>query len=657
MVLSAYSLKLLKLQVVDGESFRNISEKSRIVEQTIEAARGEIVDRNGRPLAVNDVSFNIVIDQTFVEKKKLNDTIYSLIIRMEENDEEWLDNLPISMSQPFEYLPDSESSISSLKSFVNINSSDPTDALFWLANRYDLEEEKDLVKARKIAGVRYRMEINGFSMSSPYTFATDVSMDLGTIIMEHSIDYPGAFVHETTTRRYVDGSIAPHIIGQVGPIFPEELEYYTNELGYNNDDLIGKSGIEKVAEEHLRGKDGTRHIEINYQGDIINVVESESPEPGKTLALTIDNDLQKATSDALEKQIKNLNATAATDGDGKSANAGAAAVLHVKTGEVLALANYPTYDLNTYNQDYTILNADPNKPLFDRALSGQYVPGSVFKPGMSVAGLAEDIITKDSIVTCNRLYTFYEDHTFSCLGNHGDTTVEKALSVSCNVFYYEIGRLMGIDNIEKYATELGLGVPTGIELPEQKGRVITPEIFATLNEGQIWTGGNVLQAAIGQMDTLVTPLQLANYTATIANRGKRMDVNIIKSIEQYDYQETLYTQPHDVAHKLDVSPDVFEIVVDGMVQTSRTGSARAMFANYPIDVAAKTGSPQTSSATINSTFIAFAPADDPEIAIAVVIENGGQGTTGAPVARDIFDYYFSYTATSEKVSPNGTVLP
>lgn len=654
-VLAFFALKLVHIQIVEGENYRNISEQSKIVEQTIEAARGEIVDRNGKALAVNDVSFNIIIDRTFVESGQLNETIYSLAQRMSGFDEEWIDPLPISMQEPFKYDTERPNSVDALKNFLKINSNDPEDALYWLFDRYDLEEEPDREKARIIAGVRYNMELQAFSMSNPYTFATDVSMELGTVIMEHGMDYPGAMVNETTTRRYENGTLAPHILGQVGPIYQEELEYYLDK-GYARNEIVGKSGIEKTAEQYLRGIDGTRSIEINSTGDVINAVVDEPATPGSTVVLTIDNGLQAATYQALESRIKWLNENA-QPGRGKEANAGAAAVIDVKTGEILALVNYPSYDLNDYNKLYSQLIKDERNPLFDRVLSGKYIPGSIFKPAVSVGALAEGIIEPQSTVYCGHVYTVYEDYQPTCMGHHGDINVYGALQESCNIFFYDVGRRMGITNIEKYAKELGLGVSTGIELPEAQGQIINPELFTKLHHGTPWTKGNVLQAAIGQMDTMVTPLQLANYTATIANKGKRMDLNIIKSVEKYDYTKTLYTQPHDVSHQMDVDESVFDVVTEGMVRVSKQGTARSYFKDYPIDVACKTGTPQTSKETENATFTAFAPADDPQIAIAVVIEKGSSGTSGAPVTKDILDYYFQYTYTSEKTATEGVLLP
>jgi penicillin-binding protein 2 len=243
------------------------------------------------------------------------------------------------------------------------------------------------------------------------------------------------------------------------------------------------------------------------------------------------------------------------------------------------------------------------------------------------------------------------------MGTHGAINVTRALQESCNIFFYDVGRRLGIDNIYKYAKMLGLGAPTGIELPEAEGQIVTPELYTELHNGTPWTSGNVLQAAIGQMDTMVTPLQLANYASTIANKGKRMDLNIIKSVEKYDYTDTVYTQPHNVAYDMDVDSSIFDTVIEGMVDVSRQGTARSFFGDYPIDVACKTGSPQTGTSYINSTFIAFAPADDPQIAISVVIEKGGTGLYGAPVVKDILDYYFQYTYTAEKTSADGVLLP
>ncbi|MEG1448519.1 MAG: penicillin-binding transpeptidase domain-containing protein [Oscillospiraceae bacterium] len=373
------------------------------------------------------------------------------------------------------------------------------------------------------------METKDFSLANPYTFANDIESTTATVIMENSMKLKGAYVSENTKRSYPNGDTAPHIIGQVGPIYENERDIYTKEKGYNLNDIVGKSGIEKTMESVLRGKDGKKQIVLDSKGAVTEILENEAAQPGNTVVLTIDAKMQQIATQALEKKIKQLNANA-REKRGKEADSGAVVVIDVKTGEVLTSANYPTYDLANYNKDFAALNEDKRRPLWDRALLGQYSPGSVFKPVVGVAAMGEGLMEAEDTVFCGHTYTFFQDYQPTCVGNHGAIEITRALQESCNIYFFDVGRRLGVDTINKYAKELGLGVETGIELPENVGRLSTPELFSSLRKNEVWTGGNTLQASIGQLDTRFTPMQIANYTSTLANKGKRMDVNIIKSV-------------------------------------------------------------------------------------------------------------------------------
>ena len=654
LVLGFYTLRLVKMQIVEGEAYQALANSSYVRLQEEPAARGEIVDRYGRPLAVNRVGYNITFDRAFLPQGEENEVILRLTEIMEGTEDEWIDRLPITLQEPFAYLEGYEGQVTRLKNRLGLGEyATAQDAMHWLTDRYGLEDYTP-EEARKIAAVRYEMEQQGFNLSTPYTFAEDVQSSTMIKVEERGFELPGVGATQSAVREYVEPDLAPHLIGQIGPIYAEELEQLQDE-GYSGTDLIGKSGIEQAYEEELRGTDGTRQITVSSTGDILDITTTKEPIPGNTIMLTIDRDLQRVAQEALKAQIKNLQATAA-EGRGKEADSGAVVAIEVATGDVLACATYPSYSLDTYNQDYSQLASDPLRPLWNRALYGTYRPGSIFKPNVAVAALTEGVITPDTIVNCTRIYTYYDDYQPSCLYYNGPINVVGALQVSCNYFFYDVGRQLGIDKIAEYATRFGLGQPTGIELPEETGHAATPELKLELT-GEEWVPGDTLQAAIGQQENQFTPLQLANYTATLANNGTRMKVNLVRAIKSADFEETIYDRVPQVVEQID-SPDAFETVRQGMILASLPGgTSSATFGDYPISVASKTGTPETSAVMVNSTYICYAPAEDPVIAVAVVIEKGWQGYTGAPVAKAIFDEYFFSENDYAAASAQGVVEP
>ncbi len=642
-----YVFRLMDMQVVNGQSYQETLAQGSSRTQTIQAARGEIVDRYGRPLAYNQTGFDIVFDRALLPSGKENDIIIKSAGILTSLGEGWIDELPITNQAPYDYIQGLDSDVTRLKKFLNIGDyATAADALYWLSERYSLQN-CTAEELRLVSGVRYEMEQRGFSLSAQYTFSKGVSISAATYIKQMSFDLPGVDIQESATRQYQNGSLLPHILGTVGPIYMDEYANY-KEKGYLRNDLVGKDGIEKAFESELRGTAGRRRVYLDADGTVTDIKVEEAPVPGNTVSLTIDKGLQQVAAQALEAQIKNLQKTA-PEGKGREADSGAVAVIDVKTGEVLALVSYPSYDLATYSKDYASLSADSRHPLFNRSLSGQYAPGSCFKPTVAIAGLTEGVITSSSVVNCTRVYTFYPTYQPTCLSYHGPLTVRDALRVSCNSFFYDTGRQLGIATMNKYARQLGLGEPTGIQLSEKTGQ---------LNDPSTDRPGDVLQAAIGQLDNRFTPLQLASYTATIANRGKRMKVSIIRSVNSYNFDKQVSEYTPEVANQMDNVPQsAFETVIQGMVAASKPGgTSAATFGTYPITVASKTGTPET-TAFPNSTYICFAPAEDPQIAIAVVIEKGWHGYTGAPVAKAIFDSYFFHNSVSQTSLPVGELLP
>ena len=649
LIASIFLIRLMTMQIVEGESYRSYLTEGYSVTKTIEASRGDVVDRYGRFLATNRVRYDITFDKNNILKNSENSVILELVAILEENGEEWIDNLPLSKEAPFVY-EGTENAQARLRKHLGLaDFASADDVVFRLKEKYGLEEMSD-EDFRKVAGVRYEMDRVGYNYVTPYTFAKDVSETTINIISEHSYYFQGIEITESYEREYPNGDVAPHIVGITGIIYEEEYANLDKSV-YGMNDIIGKSGLESAYESVLKGKDGKIKITYDANGDIISEEVIEEAVPGATVVSTIDMDLQRVTYNALERQILNLRSTAEA-GKGKESEGGVAVVIKVGTGEILAAANYPSYNLSTYYQDYPELSVAEFSPLFNRAAEGTYAPGSTFKPVVATAALQLGNIKATTTVNCEHVYTYFTDYQPTCLGHHGRINVRHALGYSCNIFFYEIGRIMGIDNIRQYAYYYGLGEPTGIEIKERIGQVSNPDWAA--DQGINWYHGDVLQASIGQGYSLFSPIQMANYVATLANRGVRVNAHFVKSINSHDFSEVLYETPVEVLSDMQMTDYTYESVLAGMLQSSQDSSG-FVWNDFGIKVASKTGTPQTTTKTVNSTFICFAPADDPEIAIAVIIEKGWQGYTAAPVAKEILQYYFGTESGNSHES--GVLVP
>ncbi len=644
-IFGGYIYRLMQVQIVQGEEYLNQAKAGVVQEQVIKAARGEIVDRYGRPLAVNRSGYNIVLDGAFFPKAAgANAVLQQLIDLMEEQNEQWIDLLPISSDMPFTYLEGMDVEVSQLKAQFDVNEyTTSEDIMHWVTERYQLgeydqtsglyvytDEDSDEVitytpeTMRKIAGVRYGMELQEFGLTINYTFSEDIGIATVASVEERSFELPGVSVGTSAIREYVSGDLAPHIIGQVGQIYREEYETL-KDLGYRMDAIVGKEGVELAFESYLKGEDGVRQIMLDSSGRVVGAEITKPAVPGNTVVLTIDRDLQQVAQEALEAQIKNLQETA-LPGEGKEANAGAVVVIDNKTGDILASATYPSYDINDYRTDYASLLADEANPLWNRALMGTYSAGSTFKPAVALAGLSEEVLGHNETVACHGIYTALGDtYQPGCLGVHGALSAQGALAVSCNIYFYETGNRLGIDSMNLYASQLGLGQPTGIEIPEATGQLSSPDVKERVEPGTPWYPADTVQSAIGQLYNQFTPLQLANYAATIANRGQRMDVNIVDSVKNYTMDQTVWDNASVVAQEVGATQEAWDITIEGMEwATGPGGTSYFVWGDYPMTIASKTGTPET-SAFPNSTYICFGPSEDPEISVAVVIEKGWHG--------------------------------
>lgn len=644
LVFSVFTVRLVKLQIIDGEKYYAKSNSTVRINQSVLAARGDIVDINGKPLAGSQVVFNVTLNKAYMPEGKLNERILETLKILLEQGEKINDILPISQTEPYTFLEDKESEISRLRTDVANVAIYATEENIMdkLVERYSLEDIPDEY-LRYVMGVRYTMEREGYSASYPFDIAKDVSIETATIIKEKSRDLMGVEITETSKRYYSDGTILPHILGTVGPIYAEEYEQLKNQ-GYGLNDILGKSGIEKTYERYLKGVDGIVQIEKNIYGEIIDMETIKEPQPGNNVKLTIDADFQKKVNEILENQVKSLQGR--QRGWGKECNAATMVVLDVKTGAVLAISNYPSYDLNLYSSNYLEYAKDENTPLFNRALQGQYRPGSVFKVNVAVAALKAGIIDENTTYRCTGVYTHYTEQEWGgvrpgCAGNkaHGVVNVEEALKVSCNCFFYELGRELGIDVMNQSAQNMGLGGFTGIEVNEKTGRLSKPEYTESL--GGVWQKGNVIQAAIGQLDTAVTPIQLATYAATVANHGTRYATHIVDSIVSNDGEEIVYETPITVLSQIENTNEAFDIAERGMVLASTEGNASQYLSTLPFKVASKTGTAQVPGEYYNSTMMAYGPVENPEIAVAIIAEKGGNGYNLAQAVRDVFLAYYN----------------
>lgn len=631
-------------QIVHAEDYANAGKIVSSRSVTVKSTRGEILDRNGYPIVTNRQGNAVIFDAsnnfpTYEEQEERNKIILKLIKFFESADEEWVDNLPLKVDKNgnVTFKDDCEEEIAQMKSRdrLNLNSyATAENCLDALIERYSLQSysKRD---ACKIAAVCYEMLLKSFNSSNPYTFADDVSDKLVSIIKENSASLPGVEIEITTYREYTDGTIAPHIIGMTGVISAEEYE--ENKDTYGMTDIIGKNGIELAMESYLKGKNGVKTYYSDASGET-RVEYTVDPEQGNNIILTLDYNLQKVTQDAVKSCADSIE-------DNPLPPAGSAVVIKVDTGEVLAAATYPSYNVESYNKNYEKLAKNEAAPLWNRAFLSTYTPGSTMKPAISIAGLEEKAITSEDGTYCDSTYT-YRDITLGCTDAHGFTNVVTAIYHSCNIFFYDLGEKLGISTMNEYRKTLGFAQKTGIEIEEAVGTLDSPSYRQTL--GQEWYPGFTLQSAIGNAGDQVTPIQLANYCATIANGGTRYKCTLVKAIKSYDYSTTILENEPVVVNETGISESTLTYVQEGMLRVGTIGFCQYAFSSLPVQAAAKTGTSQVEKVINgkrqicnNGFLITYAPYDDPEIAICVALEGASSGAAVAPVARDIFAYYFN----------------
>lgn len=662
-------VQLFNLQVINGESYREQSNTRLSRVSTIKAARGSILDRSGNELAGVKTENNIEIYKTNISNDELNEAALNLVNLMNQYQISYTDNFPISIN-PFTFTISGDELSKFKKKFKIEENADAETVFYKVKDKYQIKND-NIEDIRKIIAIRYIITTTGYSATKSITIATNVSDEVVAQISERNSDFPGISIETKAARTYLAGSMAAHVIGYTGKI--KEEEYKANKDDYDIDDIIGKTGIEYVFEKYLKGTDGEKQKEMAVDGTITGEYVSKNAIAGSDVVLTIDSNLQKTMEESLENcinKIKNGGFSQRYDAQG-----GAAVVMNVNTGEVLATASYPTYEPQWFvggisQENWAYLRDDTRHPQLNKAIQSTYAPGSTFKMVTAIAGLETGVITTKEKINDTGIYKKYNSewkcwYYTSYHRGHGYQNVTQALQHSCNYFFYETGDRMGIDNLSKYALHFGLGNKTGIELPNEKsGAAASKETYAKIRNGATMGPGDTLNASIGQGDNNFTPMQIAKYISSIANGGTVVNPTIIKSVLNSDGTEVSkdeirkYTNEKlgivDTDDGITISDESIEVAKEGMrmAASEAGGTAYNIFKNFNIEVAGKTGSAEAGKDSngndlVNAWFVCFAPFDNPEVAVVVMIENGGHGNYAAEVARDVLIQYFGMNESTD----------
>ena len=687
-IMVLYAMRLFNLQIISTDGNTDNTTYYTTV-TTVRAARGDILDRNGKVLVGNRASYDLVFNHFVIKSAdNRNEYLYTLLKKCEELGVEHQDHLPVTMTRPFEYTLSDYSTAwqGYYQNYMSDRSWDPDVTAPLLIEKmrtlYAIPEEWTEEEARAVIGLRYEFDLRGVTKLPSYVFISDVDSENLAAILE--LNTPGLMVESSTVREY-HTTYGAHILGYMGAMTENEWQEY-KKLGYSMDADVGKSGFEQAFETYLHGIDGQRLDKVTKEGTIVSqqYLEGKEPVAGNNVETTIDIDLQKVAEDALAQRMKEItdpNINTGGEGEGLDAQGAAVVVMKVKTGEILACASYPTFNLATMKEDWDAINSDDLKPMFNRAFGATYAPGSTYKMSTLVAAM-EHVYLKGEKAG-QPIYapgeTIYDTGVFNhedfadfhptCLfysssyGSHGDLTAQDALKVSCNLFFYELGYRMTIEMMDETAKGFGLGEPTGIELTEKVGwraNEASKKASYKNSADAAWNGGDRVLCAIGQSENRFTPLQLAVYTCTLANQGTRYRATFLNRVTSSDYRTLVYSNSPEVVSKMNISDTTYNTYVDGMrrVVTMIGGTATTCFGGpkdedntqWPskITVCAKTGTAEHSSGgSDHGAFVCFAPMDDPQIAIAVFGEKTAHGSSMAPVAEPILKAYFEMVDASE----------
>lgn len=683
---------LYKLQIIEGAAYYEESQNKQGSEQTVTAARGNILDRYGRVLVSNRECYNLKISDKRLFSDEVEDpnaVILQMINMVEAAGDKYTDDLPITKEPPFEYTNMTDIQRMLLNAYLKDKGLDEdttaVELMSYFRTRYDIAGSYNAEEMRKIASVRYAVNVRYAINTNPYVFVEDASIDLISDLMGvvgNVVEVETSYIREYNTQ------YAAHILGYVQAMSDADMEKYRpgkENSTYDYDTKVGKDGVELAFENWLHGTNGKATVERTASGTVTSTIYTEDPVPGNHVYLTIDIQLQEAVERILETGIQtlqlkrdedNLKAVSEgrTDDVREDIQGGAIVVVDIKTGEPLAIASYPTYNLSTLLEDYDEISSTEYDPLFNRALLGAYAPGSTFKPCTAIAGLSENIINTETQILCDGVFTKYSDQGYApeCWIytqdhlTHGNDNVTEALKDSCNIFFYTVSDNLGIRKLMEYAEDFGLGESTGIELVETTGNMANPDNHLTYDVDE-WVDGDTVQTGIGQSDSLFTPLQLAEYCAAIANGGTRHSAALLKSVRSFDYSRQLYQKDTEALSTVETADYNWAAVQRGMYLMANDISSSSLTVYYALGnysyngvslpVAAKTGTSQLGEdKTNNAIFMCYAPFDDPQIAISIVVERGQSGANLSSMARNVLDAYFGLGDKSSTADSEYTLL-
>ncbi len=668
-------VQLFNLQIVHGAEYREQSNTRLTRESELQAARGSIMDKSGELLVSSKIKFGLELYRSKIDTSTLNTAILNMIQVLEKYEVEYPDNFPITV-EPYGFTIEGEN----LEKWKKNNDIQPgataEQAFLEIKKQYEITQE-NLQEARKIMRIRYKIKQEGYSSTKALTIAEDIPREAVAEFSENADKFPGINIFVTPERTYPKGTLASHILGYASTINQEEYEKRKNY--YDPNDMIGKTGLEYVFEEYLKGKKGVKQVDMAVDGTITAEYTAQEATTGSDLVLTIDANLQKVTEDAIAANLEKIR----TGGFGKVYNAisESCVVMNVKTGEILAIASCPGYDPSDFvggisTEKWNQYINDQSKPLVNKAVQTSYSPGSIFKMVTAIAGMESGAIDSKTIIRDTGVYTKYRQYgtVMNCWyytdyhRGHGPLNVIGAIENSCNYFFYETADRMGIDVLEKYAKHFGLGTKTGVELQDETAGVLAGRASKEKlhpNEAY-WAPGDTLNAAIGQGDNEFSPVQMAKYISMLANGGQPIDVSIIKTIRNADGTEESRENinkfinqklglTQEQAPEVTINPQNLQVVLQGMRSVTEEGTAASIFQDFEIAVGGKTGSAEAPGNKVNAWFAGFAPFDNPEIAVVVMAENGGHGYYTADAVKQIMREYFGMNLTN--VSEDVTAIP
>ncbi len=666
--------QLFNLQIVHGAEYREQSNTRLTRETTLEAARGSILDRTGNVLASSDMKFALELYKTKIDDETLNNSILSIIQVLEKYGISYDDDFPVTIN-PFQYTIEGETLANWKKTYDLDENASAEEAFYDFKERYEISNE-DLTEARKIMSIRYQITTEGYSSTKALTIADDIPREAVAEFSENSDKYPGTNIVVEPIREYTQGTLAAHVIGYASKISSEEYEQRKDT--YSQNDIIGKTGVESVFEEYLKGKNGTKQIDMSVDGTITAEYTAEEAVEGSDVVLTIDAELQRVAEEVLASNLQKIQ----SGGFGRAyaATASSCVVMDVRTGDILAMANVPTYNPQDFvggisTENWNKYINDSAKPLVNKAIQNSYSPGSIFKMVTAIAGLETGAINSNTRINDTGVYNKYPDSPKNCWyytdyhRGHGWLNVSQAIQKSCNYFFYETADRIGIDVLDQYATYFGLGKKTGVELlGETDGVLASRESKSKLHpDSQNWNPGDTLNAGIGQGDNEFSPLQMAKYISMLANGGKNVDVSIVKTIRNADGSEVSKDDINNFVNQklgleaestenLNINPQNLQVILEGMRSvTDEQGTASSVFQNFEISVGGKTGSAEAPGNKVNAWFAGFAPFENPEIAVVVMVENGGHGYYAGEAVREIMREYFGMN--TENVTESATAVP